>query len=77
MVWCEDNNWHHSVKIIEGSTQLAELDTALHYLELFKEEPLNLICDSEYVVKVQCTYLLLNCVFCFGSVLFETKRGEK
>ena len=65
VVWHEDNNWHHSVKIIEGSTQLAELGAALHYLELFKEEPLNLVCDSKYVVKVQHVYLILNCSFFF------------
>ncbi|NXW95808.1 POK18 protein, partial [Alopecoenas beccarii] len=29
-----------------------ELGAAFHALELFREEPLNLICDSEYVVKV-------------------------
>ncbi|NWW98265.1 POK18 protein, partial [Caloenas nicobarica] len=29
-----------------------ELGTVLHALELFREEPLNLVCDSEYVVKV-------------------------
>ena len=46
-------------------------------LELFKEGPLNLVCDSEYVVKVQRTDLILNCFFVFVFSSFLNKKGGK
>ncbi len=55
IVWKKNDEWHHDVQLVEGSTQIVELAVVVRALYKWKDLSLNLVSDSAYVVNViQC-----------------------
>ncbi|NWU82347.1 POK11 protein, partial [Onychorhynchus coronatus] len=52
VVWQENGSWKQDVHRVEGSPQIVELSAVVRAFFLFKNEPINLISDSAYVIGI-------------------------
>lgn len=52
VVWKENDQWQSEIKRCSGSPQIVELEAVLVAFKKWNNEPLNIVCDSQYVTGI-------------------------